>query len=312
MKEIDISIVVPVYNESDNIETFYHALKQVLNERRWTYEILMVDDGSKDDSFLKIMKLSQEDPSLRGISLSRNFGHQIALAAGIDYARGNAVITMDADMQHPPALIPELVAKYHEGYDIVSTIRHDSADTGIFKRITSALYYQLINRLSDTKIEPAAADFRLMSRKTVEAFRQFHERGRFTRGLINWMGFKQVCIPYQAAPRHSGRSKYTVAKMTRLALDGITAFSSRPLRISFYIGLVISFIAFSYAVYACIVFMIGKTVPGWTSILLTLLFLGGIQLISIGILGEYLARVFHEVKGRPLYFVRADTTAYKS
>lgn len=306
---MDISLVVPVYNESENVEPFYGAVKPILEKITNRFEILMIDDGSDDDTLEKICQLTKKDARVRGLSLSRNFGHQIALTAGLDHAIGEAVITMDVDLQHPPELIPSLFAKYKEGYDIVYTVRKASPDTKIFKHLTSTLFYRIINRLSDTRIESSAADFRLMSRKAADAFHQFHERSRFTRGLIGWMGFKQAAIPYQANPRRSGQSKYTIAKMIKLALDGVTAFSSRPLRLSFYLGLLISAIAFTYAAYALIVFLLHKTVAGWTSILLTVLFLGGIQLITIGIMGEYLSRIFNEVKQRPLYFIKLDTSS---
>jgi dolichol-phosphate mannosyltransferase len=304
---ISYSIVIPVFNEEGNIEALHQSLSELLKSINGTYEIIFADDGSADRSFEIIKKISLADPSVRGISLSRNFGHQVALAAGLEHSRGDAVIMMDADMQHPPELIKELIKKYHEGYDIVNTIRNATQGEGLFKRFTSKIFYKLLNRLSDIPIEPASADFRLMSRRTVNAFLRLKEKDRFTRGLISWMGFRQAKIYYDAAARKSGESKYTLKKMFRFAVDGLTSFSAKPLRISFYAGFLFSMLGLLYSVYAVIENLRGKTIPGWTSILVSVLIIGGVQLISIGIIGEYLARVFSEAKDRPLYFVKEDT-----
>lgn len=269
-----------------------------------SYEIIFSDDGSKDDSFQKIKSLAATDHSVRGVSLSRNFGHQIALTAGLQHALGEVIISMDADLQHPPELIPKMYESYTEGYDIVNTIRMDTKDATILKKWTSAFFYKVLNMISDVPIIEGAADFRLMNRKSLDAYLQITEKDRFMRGLVSWLGFRQSYVKYEAAPRFAGTSKYTLKKMIRLATDGITAFSSKPLRISFYIGMFISLLGMLYGVYAVTVHVQGQTVPGWTSILVSVLFLGGIQLVSIGILGEYLARVFGEVKNRPLYFIK--------
>ena len=305
--QISCSIVIPVYNEEGNIEALHQALSEWLRSIDGTHEIIFVDDGSADRSFEIIKKISSVDETVRGISLSRNFGHQVALTAGLEHSRGDAVIMMDADMQHPPEIIKELLKKYHEGYDIVNTVRNRTQGEGFFKRLTSKTFYKLMNWLSDVPIEPAAADFRLMSRKTVNAFLSLKEKSRFTRGLISWMGFRQAKVYYHAAARKSGESKYTFKKMFRFAVDGLTSFSAKPLRISFYAGLLFSTLGLLYAVYAVIENLRGQTVPGWTSILVSVLIIGGMQLISIGIIGEYLARVFSEAKNRPLYFIKEDT-----
>ena len=302
--KIHISIVVPLLNEEGNLRLLYEELISVLKKIGEPYEIIFVDDGSTDSSVSLIHQLALEDRCVKGISLSRNFGHQIALTAGLQHAKGEVVVTLDADLQHPPHVIQELYAKYKEGFDIVNTIRKETADSGSFKKITSASFYSIINRLSDVHIEPAAADFRLMNRKTVDAFLQLPEKDRFTRGLISWMGFKQTAIPYNAPMRYSGKSKYSIGKMFRFAADGITSFSAKPLRISFYLGMIISLIGLVYSIYAIIQYFLGNTQPGWTSILVSILIIGGIQLISIGIIGEYLARVFNESKNRPLYLVK--------
>lgn len=307
MKQTQISIVIPLLNEEGNIKVLYESLLPVVEKISADYEIVFVDDGSKDSSFDIITKISQLNKRVLGISLSRNFGHQIALSAGLEHASGEAVVMLDADMQHPPEIIVDLYNKYKEGFDIVNTIRTETADVGIFKKITSYYFYKLINRLSDIHIEPAAADFRLMNRKTVNAFLQMKEKDRFTRGLVSWMGFKQAQIEYIAPQRFAGKSKYSLLKMFRFAADGITAFSAKPLRVSFFAGIIVSFTGLLYAIYAIFQYFGGKNIPGWTSILVSILIIGGIQLISIGIIGEYLARVFNEAKNRPMYLVKEYT-----
>ncbi len=309
MKQTQISIVIPLLNEEGNIKVLYESLLPVVEKISADYEIIFVDDGSKDSSFDIITKISQLNKRVLGISLSRNFGHQIALSAGLEHASGEAVVMLDADMQHPPEIIVDLYNKYKEGFDIVNTIRTETADVGIFKKITSYYFYKLINRLSDIHIEPAAADFRLMNRKTVNAFLQMKEKDRFTRGLVSWMGFKQAQIEYIAPQRFAGKSKYSLLKMFRFAADGITAFSAKPLRVSFFAGIIVSFTGLLYAIYAVFQYFGGKNIPGWTSILVSILIIGGIQLISIGIIGEYLARVFNEAKNRPMYLVKEYTTS---
>jgi glycosyltransferase involved in cell wall biosynthesis len=299
-----VSVVIPLLNEEGNLEVLKLQLEEVLQKETPNYELIFIDDGSTDASLEIIRRFSQADKRIKGISFSRNFGHQIALTAGLQHAKGDIVISMDADLQHPPKVIHELIATYKQGFDIVNTIRKETADASLFKKATSKGFYNLMNRLSDVKIEPAAADFRLMSRATVDAFLKLPEKDRFTRGLISWMGFKQAMIPYAAPERFAGTSKYSLKKMVRFAADGITSFSARPLRVSFYMGLIISLIALIYAVFALIQYFKGNTQPGWTSILLSVLFIGGIQLISIGIIGEYLARVFNEAKNRPLYLIK--------
>lgn len=311
-KSVHISIVIPLLNEEGNIQVLYNSLLPVVQTISPDYEIIFVDDGSKDRSFEIITNLSNGNNRVLGISLSRNFGHQIALAAGMEHASGEVVVSMDADMQHPPEVILELYKKYKEGYDIVNTVRTETADSGAFKKITSSWFYKLINSLSDIHIEPAAADFRLMNRTTVNAFLQLKEKDRFTRGLISWMGFKQAMVEYVAPSRFSGKSKYSILKMFRFAADGITSFSAKPLRISFFSGLAVSLIGLLYAIYAVIEYFSGKTIPGWTSILVSVLIIGGIQLISIGIIGEYLARVFNEAKNRPLYLVKKYSSKEKN
>lgn len=300
----NLSIVVPVFNEAANLEVLYGALKAVLEETNRPYEVIFIDDGSSDRTFEVIRSLNDKDSLVKGFSFSRNFGHQVALFAGLAQAKGEIVISMDGDMQHPPAMIPNLLAKYEEGYDIVNTKRIDAKSTGLFKRLSSRWYYGMLNALSDVPIEPAAADFRLMNRKAVDALNSLPETHRFTRGLVGWMGFKQAIIPYQAADRHAGASKYTFFKMLRFGLDGIVSFSVKPLRIAFYTGVLVSMAALLYAVYAVVQHFLGATVEGWTSILVSVLFIGGVTLLSLGVIGEYIARIFNEVRRRPMYFFK--------
>lgn len=302
-----ISIVIPAFNEEQNIIALYNELISVLQKISFRYEIIFVDDGSRDNTFNEIKKIAEKDKCVSGISLSRNFGHQVAIMAGLQQAKGDLVIMMDADLQHPPDAIPLMIEEQEKGFDIVNTKRIDAKGTALTKKTTSKLFYNLLNKLSDVRIEPAAADFRLMTRKAVDAFLRLEERDRFTRGLISWMGFKQTVIEYQASARFAGKSKYTVKKMFRFGMDGITSFSSKPLRVSFYIGFIVFLIGLAYSVYAIIEYILNKTVPGWTSMLVSVLIIGGIQLLSIGIVGEYIARIFNEAKRRPLYFVKDRT-----
>jgi len=303
----DISVVIPVLNEEGNIGLLADKLGKVLPSITQLYEVIYVDDGSTDRTFSLVKALHAKDPRIGGISFSKNFGHQLALLAGLQHSRGAVVITMDGDLQHPPELIPVLYEKFRQGYDIVNTRRIDPAGISFLKKTSSRLFYRILNSLSDIPIEPAAADFRLMNRKTVDAFLRIPERDRFTRGLVSWMGFRQISVEYQALPRATGRSKYSLNRMIRFGLNGITSFSSRPLRISFYCGAFISLAGLAYALFAVVQFFRGHTIPGWTSILLSILIIGGAILVSLGIIGEYLARIFNEVKARPLYFIKDQT-----
>ncbi|OQX75832.1 MAG: hypothetical protein B6D61_09735 [Bacteroidetes bacterium 4484_249] len=310
MKEPFLSIVVPVYNEEYVIDDFYTELKKTLEKLSKPYEIFFIDDGSTDRTFEKIKQYSASDSNLYCISFSRNFGHQIAIYAGLKYASGEIVISMDGDLQHPPEVIPLMIEKYQEDFDIVNTKRIKQKNGFSKKYFFSGLYYKIINKFSDVKIEPDSADFRLMTRKTVNAFLEFNERDRFTRGLVSWMGFKQTVIEYKEPDRHAGTTKFGFVKMLQFALNGLTSFSSKPLRFSFYTGLIIFFLGIVYAVFAMVNYFMNTTVPGWTSILLSVLLIGGIQLLSIGIIGEYIARIFNEAKGRPFFFIKDNTANF--
>jgi len=304
----EISLVIPLYNEEENLHALYRELVPVLNDINLRAEVIFVDDGSRDKSFQMVKELSALDNRISGISLSRNFGHQVALTAGMQHARGEMVITLDADLQHPPNEIPRLIEQYDLGFDIVNTRRIDTEEIGFFKKTSSKLFYNLINRISEVPITESSSDFRLMSRKALDSFIQFSERGRFTRGLISWMGYRQTVIDYICPPRFAGKSKYTVRKMLHFAADGVTSFSAKPLRIASYVGVIVFLLGLIYAVFAIIQNLSGKTIPGWTSLLVTVLLLGGIQLLTLGVIGEYLARIFNESKSRPLYFIKDKTS----
>lgn len=299
-----ISIVVPVFNEEDNLREFYKHATNVMQAESYDYNIIFVDDGSRDSSALILAELSKQDEHVEAYLLSRNYGHQMALTCGLDHADGDAVITMDGDMQHPPELLPKLLRLWEAGNDIVQTKRLATEDAGFFKNITSSVYYKLINALSNVEITPGGSDFRLMDRVAVEAFRLYRERARFIRGLVNTLGFKVAVLEFVAPPRFAGHSKFNLRKMLHFALDGITAFSNLPLRWAFYVGLVFGICSILLLGHVFFVkFVTNDAVPGWATTTVCILFLGGIQLVGIGILGEYIGRIFEEVKHRPLYLV---------
>jgi glycosyltransferase involved in cell wall biosynthesis len=300
-----ISIVLPVFDEEENIVEVYEALTDQLVSLGEPYEIVFVDDGSRDGSLERIRELSIRDSNVKGVSLSRNFGHQIAISAGLEYASGDATIVMDADLQHPPDLIPQMIARWREGFDVVYTIREGRDHAGPLKRWSAALYYRLMNRMSDIEITSNTPDFRLMDRRVVEALRQMPERTRFLRGLVRWVGFRQTALRFVAAPRTHGKTKFPLSKMLRFSVDGVTAFSTVPLRLASYVGLFAAVSSIPYALWAIYLRLFtNEAVHGWASVVVAVLFLGGVQLISIGIMGEYLGRVYEEAKGRPLYLTR--------
>lgn len=301
---VDLSIILPVHNEEENLISLYERLTAILQKLNLSYEIIFVDDGSTDSSAKIITDLNQKDSKVKLLCFSRNFGHMVALSAGLDYAQGKAVITMDADLQHPPELIPKLVEKWKEGNEIVNTLRKETKGVGILKIYSAGVFYWLINKITKINLPANAADFRLLDRKVVEALKQIHERSRFLRGIISWIGYKQEFIEYEAAPRLKGKTKYSLGKMIAFALDGITSFSSFPLRLSTYFGLLVALLSFIYILYAIYIrIFTNQAIPGWTSVLVTVLFIGGVQLIFLGIIGEYLSRVYEETKQRPLYLV---------
>ena len=299
-----VSIVVPVYNEEDNLREFHKRITEVMSQEPYDYKIVFVNDGSSDGSAVVLSELAKEDDHVEAFLLSRNYGHQMALTCGLDNAEGDAIVTMDGDMQHPPEIVPQLLRLWEQGNEIVITKRLATEDAGFFKNITSATYYKLINAMSKVEITPGGSDFRLMDRIAVDAFKQYRERARFIRGLVNTLGFKVAEVEFVAPPRFAGQSKFNLRKMLHFALDGITAFSNLPLRWAFYTGLIMGLISMAllgHVLYEK--FVDEDIVPGWATTMVSILFLGGIQLVGIGILGEYIGRIFEEIKHRPLYLV---------
>jgi dolichol-phosphate mannosyltransferase len=299
-----LSVVIPAYNEEGCLGELYQRLLPVLRDTGLEYEILFVDDGSTDGTFRELRRLSQEDSCVRAVRLSRNFGHQAALTAGLAQARGEAVVTMDADLQHPPELIPTLIEKWREGHEVVYTVRGKTADSGVSKDVTASLYYRLLNFLSPIPIVPGAADFRLLDRKAVDALNAMPERARFFRGLVPWIGFRQMSVAFDAPERFSGETKYSFLKMSRLALHGILSLSAMPLRMATLVGAIVVAIGLVYGIYVVWTALFNpESQQGWASIVLVALLLGGTQIFFMGVIGEYLARVFEEVKARPLYLI---------
>ena len=309
-----LSIVVPVKNEEESIVPFVERVSVILDaiapEEGW--EILFVDDGSTDATLAAIAAANMRDTRVRALSLSRNFGKEAALSAGLDHARGSAVIPMDVDMQDPPEVLPEMVAKWRDGYEMVFGVRRCRISDGWAKRVTAGLYYRAHNAVSADKIPENAGDFRLLDRKVVEVIRALPERNRFMKGLFAWAGFKQAAVEYDRAERATGTTKFNYWKLWTLALDGITSASTVPLRIWSYVGAGVALFAMAYASFiAARTMFYGISVPGYASIMVSVLFLGGIQLISLGVLGEYVGRILTETKQRPLYVVR-DTVGIES
>jgi polyisoprenyl-phosphate glycosyltransferase len=291
-----LSIVIPCYNEQANIDELHTQLDRVASQVDGEVEFVFVDDGSHDATLERLKTLARLDPRACVIGLSRNFGHQAALSAGMDYATGDAVVVMDADLQHPPELILEFLKKWRQGYELVYAYRE-----GVKPR----LGYRVINALMKVHIPPEAADFRLMDRRLVDAFKQMPERARFIRGMISWLGFRQIGLGYQQRDRFAGERAYTVRQTARMAFNAVLAFSNMPLRIASVLGMFILGLAFFYGIYILIAWLAGRHLePGWTALMMTVLILGGVQLVSLGLIAEYIGRIFEEVKQRPLYVVR--------
>jgi polyisoprenyl-phosphate glycosyltransferase len=304
----EFSIVIPVYNEAEVLLLLYERLTEVMVRLGVPYEVIFVNDGSTDASLMLLREMRAQDDHVKFVSLSRNFGHQAALTAGLDHSSGNAVVVMDADLQDPPEVIPELIAKWREGFEVVVAVRESRTGETAFKRGTALLFYRLLQKLTSTEVYLDAADFRLVSRKAVNALNTLRERHRFMRGLASWVGFRQTCVTFTRDVRQAGETKYPLRKMLRLALDGITSFSFVPLQLATYLGFGVSFISLVYVVYAIgLKLFTDELVPGWALVIVAILFVGGVQLITVGIIGEYVGRIYEEVKQRPLYFV--DETA---
>lgn len=301
---ITYSIIAPIYNEFENIPALWQRVSQVMDSTGEAWELILVDDGSSDGSTERIRELAAGEPRVRPIIFARNFGHQIAVTAGLDYARGKAIVVIDADLQDPPEVILELAEKWKEGYEVVYAVRSEREGESWFKLFTASMFYRLIYRITDVKIPLDTGDFRLIDRKVVDVMNSMRERHRFLRGMSAWIGFKQVGVEYKRAARVAGVTKYPFKKMLRLALNAITGFSYFPLQVATYFGFTAAGLAILAIPVVAVLRLVGSHFfEGQTTTLISVLFLGGVQLISLGILGEYIGRIYDEVKGRPLYVV---------
>ena len=303
--KITYSIIAPIYNEIENLPELYRRVKEVMNSSGEAWELILVDDGSTDGSTDKIRELAKKDKIVRPVIFARNFGHQVAITAGWDYARGDAIVIIDADLQDPPEVILELAKKWKEGYEVVYAVRGEREGESWFKKFTAAMFYRIIYSITDVKIPVDTGDFRLMDRKVVDVLKQMKERHRFPRGMSAWVGFRQIGVTYKRAARVAGVTKYPFRKMLKLALNAITGFSYFPLQVATYFGFVSAGISILAIPIVVALRLAGSHFfEGQTTTLISVLFLGGVQLISLGILGEYIGRLYDEAKGRPLYIVR--------
>jgi glycosyltransferase involved in cell wall biosynthesis len=305
MKKL-ISVVIPAHNEEENIIVIVDRIEKVFNSLHYDFEILVVDDGGTDKTLAVIEELANTRPNFFYIEFSRNFGHQPALKAGLDYANGDCIISLDADLQHPPEMFKQMLEKWEEGYDIVYTRRQEDKTLSLKKRKTSYYFYKLLNSLSDIEIEQGTADFRLLDRKAVAAFKNLEENDLFIRGLTKWIGFRQFAIDYIPEKRFAGASKYNIKKMRRLAIQGVTSLSVKPLHTAVYLGFFFSFTSLLYVPYVIYSFYEGQEVSGWASLIMTVAFFGGLQLIILGIIGIYIGKMFMQTKNRPNYIIRSS------
>lgn len=304
-----LSIIIPIYNEEHNIPALYARLKNVVSSLELTYEFVFVNDGSKDNSITLIKQLASIDTAVKYIDFSRNFGHQIAVTAGLDGCTGDKIVIIDADLQDPPELIVEMYAKMQEGYEVVYAKRRTRKGESFLKKYTAQVFYRTLASITSISIPVDTGDFRMIDRKIVDVLKNMPEQHKFLRGQISWIGFNQTFVEYDRDERLAGVTGYTYKKMIRFALDGITSFSDLPIRFATISGFVVSFIAFIIMLYALYSrFILQDYVPGWTSLILSVMFIGGIQLIAIGIIGEYISRISSNVRQRPLYIVREKTT----
>ncbi|WP_341962512.1 glycosyltransferase family 2 protein [Pseudomonas sp. RC10] len=302
---MNVSLVVPLYNEERSIGLFYRAVREDVQLRRWTVEIVFIDDGSQDQTGRIAKRIVQRDPLVVLLTLSRNFGKEAALFAGIEHATGDAVIPVDVDLQDPISVIAQLIEAWGDGAEVVLAKRRHRSMDSVFKRCSAALFYKILRRISATRIDENVGDFRLLDRKVVEVIKGMPEQQMFMKGLLSWAGFDTVTVEYDRAPRAAGSSTFNVWKLWNLALDGITSFSTVPLRVWTYVGGVISLLTLAYSVYLILNFALnGNPVPGYSSLMVSILFLGGVQLIGIGIMGEYIGRIYLESKHRPRYVVK--------
>jgi glycosyltransferase involved in cell wall biosynthesis len=304
----ELSVVVPVYDEEEVLPEFHRRVQAVLASCALEHELIYVDDGSRDASPAILLAAAAADPRVRVLCFSRNFGHQAAVTAGIEHARGDAVVVIDADLQDPPEVIPELIAQWRAGFEVVSAVRAVREGESAVRLALIKIFYRLLQRISTVDLTPDVGDFRLLDRRVADALNRLPERNRYVRGLVRWLGFRHVEVPYRRAGRYAGTTKYPYIKLVRLALDGITSFSTVPLTLVTYLGFAVSALSVllvAYALYGR--FIIGRNPEGWTSVFVAVAFLSGIQLVAIGVLGAYVGRIFAEVKGRPLYVIASDT-----
>lgn len=305
--QFDISVVIPIYNEEKIIPELYARLTKELSGITNSYELIFLNDGSRDNSLLELIRLSESDPNVFYINFSRNFGHQIAVSAGLDHCRGKAVVIIDGDLQDPPEIISELYSKYKEGYDVVYAKRLKRKGETFFKKFTAKLFYRILKKMTTADIPVDTGDFRIIDKKVVDYLRLMPEQNKFIRGQIAWLGFKQTSVLYNRDSRKSGKTGYSISKMFRFAMDGVTGFSDTPLTFVTRLGFFMSFVAFLlilYAIYSH--FILDITIEGWTSLIITILFIGGIQLISIGIIGAYISRINKNILKRPLYIIESS------
>jgi len=301
----ELSVIIPVLNEADNIAPLLARLTPILRRCVASYEVLFVDDGSTDATILAIERANHADPAVGAVSLSRNFGKEVAIAAGLDHAHGRATVILDADLQHPPEMIEAFVARWREGYKNVYGQRVDRSDDTALRRALTQRFYKIFGSVGETQLPEGAGDFRLLDAQAVAALRRLRERARFNKGLYAWIGFKSIGVPFDVEARAFGHSKFSYRKLTRFALDGLMSFSTLPLMVWTYIGTAISVLSLASAIYFVGETMVyGVDVPGFASLIVSVTFLAGIQLLSLGVLGEYIGRIFAEVKGRPLYIVQ--------
>jgi len=306
-----LSVVVPCYNESDGLRALHAALTPVLEALAPNHEIILVDDGSRDNTFDIARELSRSDPRVKALRFARNFGKEAAMAAGLSHATGDATVLMDADLQHPPAVIPGMVTSWIAGTDMVIAVRRRRDTDSWLRRLVSRAFYHLFDAVSEVRIPQGAGDFRLFDRRVVQAIAALPERNRFMKGITSWVGFRQECLPFDVADRASGKSSWSLLKLLRYAWDGITSFSTLPLRVWSVLGIAIAGIATLYGLWLVVsTTVFGIDVPGYASLMVSTLFLGGVQLISLGVLGEYVGRIFLEVKMRPMYLV-ADSVGFE-
>lgn len=301
---IELSVVIPVYNEQDIIPQLFDRLQKAVETITANYELVFVNDGSKDATLFKLIELSKIDRRVKFISFSRNFGHQIAVTAGLEHSSGKAVVIIDGDLQDPPELIPEMFQKYKEGYEVVYAKRIKRKGETFFKRFTAKLFYRVLKRITSVEIPTDVGDFRLIDRKIVDYLKMMPEQNKFLRGQIAWLGFRQTFVEFERDSRTTGKTSYPLSKMIKFALDGITGFSNAPLKLVTNLGLLFSFVAFIVILYALYShFFLHQTITGWTSLIISSMFIGGIQLLSVGIIGEYISRINTNVQNRPLYIV---------